>query len=340
MTDFPELRAFVEALRLESTGLVLAGQNVGRHGPGALARLGNELPIVVYEHLYTRGFPPPPRAAGSHLPGKPQDASAAKVSGDLTAALEAANATSARSEIDWTLMENAPDGSVIATRHGRTRRFVAGQYVVATGVAPAPPGTRLVVHIPAGSSTAQPGFYFAYGAGFRDVNDLSPVVRIYWNVTAAGAPLLLQTLTAALNRYEIPFELKAATEAESHRRRDSAVLYLGQRHYHAALLALGPKLPEIARVLEPPTPLFTKRLADGIGLAENPPGADSFGSARSRLIAEALIAARDGERFPYPAFAERFEQAIAAAKLRRNALWLNAGSEDIYDLPRTLAEAA
>lgn len=340
MIDFPELRAFVEALRLESTGLVLAGQNVGQHGPGAPARLGTELPIVVYEHLYTRGFSPPPPASVSHSRPEQLDAQAAEVSGDLTAALEAANATPPRSEMNWTIMENAPDGSVIATRHGRTRRFVAGQYVVATGVAPAPPGTRLIVHIAAGSSTAQPGFYFAYGAGFRDVNDLSAVVRIYWNVTAAGAPSLLQTLTGALNRYEIPFELKAATNAESHRRRDSAVLYLAQRHYHAAILALQPKLPELAPILEPPTPLFTKRLADGIGLAENPPGPDSFGSARSRLIAEALLAASDGERFPYPAFAERFDEGIAAAKLRRNALWLNPGSEDIYTLPPILAEAA
>ena len=39
MSNFPELQAFVEALRFEPTGLALAGQNVGRHGPGAAARL-------------------------------------------------------------------------------------------------------------------------------------------------------------------------------------------------------------------------------------------------------------------------------------------------------------
>src|SRR5205823_5921908 len=55
---------------------------------------------------------------------------------------------------------------------------------------------------------------------------------------------------------------------------------------------LGPFVARIhwavAQGLRPDVPLFTRRLADGLGFAEDPTGSQSFGQQRCRLVAEAL----------------------------------------------------
>ena len=117
-------------------------------------------------------------------------------------------------------------------------------------------------------------------------------------------------------------------------RRDNAVLYLSQDLFHAAWLALAPVLPRLGHALHPGTPLFTKQLAPGVGLAEDPCGDDSFGSARSRLVAGALADARAGEALSWTDFETRFAAAVRVAELDIDALWLNPRSKDIYAFPQ------
>ena len=45
--------------------------------------------------------------------------------------------------------------------------------------------------------------------------------------------------------------------------------------------------------LRPGTPALTKPLGEGIGLAEDPPGGDSFGMNRCGLLAEAMVRAAE-----------------------------------------------
>jgi hypothetical protein len=322
--DLPaSLKAFVEALRVDAQGAIhLAGRRIGRSGAspgGSEEQLANALMVCVYEHVYSQPFPSAPEPA-SPQPGI-----------DLTDAIERANTTRPRAELDWSLLEQAPDGGVVAVRHGRSRRFMPGQYMVANGALPPPPGATLAVQLPPGSRTQQPGFYHCFSEGFLDANDLSPAVRLYWNVGIGGAADLVRLLTGALNRYEIPFRLKVTTGSADFVRTDNAVLYLTQDGFHAAALAIGPVLQLLQGTLAADIPLFTKRLGHGIGLAEDPGNGDSFGTSRSRLVAAALAAAREGELFPYPAFARSFADAVSAAKLDIRALHLNPGSEDIYE---------
>lgn len=323
MTGAPAaLKPFVEALALDASGAILLDRRrVGFAAGSDRDRLAEALIMVVYEHLYTRAYPPAPATAD---PG----------SRSLVEQLAAANATKPRSETGWILAESWADGSVVATRAGRTRRFGPGQFLPMDGSYPAPPGTPLAVQLPAGSATRQPGFYYCFGEGFRDVHDQAPIVRLYWNVTEARAAPFVAGVTGALNRYEIPFELKLTTDGAQFVRRDNAVLYLSQDLFHAAWLALAPVLPRLGAALDPDVPLFTKRLAPGVGLAEDPGGGDSFGSARSRLVAGALADARAGEAFAWPEFETRFVAAVRAAALDIDALWLNPRSKDIYLSPQ------
>jgi hypothetical protein len=321
MKALDDTRVFVEALSVHGGILTLDGQYTRGQSIDTIGPLDNELARVVYENLYTRPFPP------VDTPVAPSSDS------DITEQLEAANATLTRSENDWVVVETANNGSVVATRHGRMRRFAPGQFMLIEGVPPARSGARIAVQIVAGSRAIQPGFYFSFSENFRDVNDLSPIIRFYWNISASGAPMLVKVLTATLNRYMIPFELKVATRRETHARSDSAVLYLAQDHFQVTMLALAPALQILAKELGDHTPLFTKRLAPGLGLAENPPAPDSFGTARSRLITEALLRAQSGDCFDFDRFTQAFAQIATAAGLTRDALWLNPKSQDIYNLP-------
>jgi hypothetical protein len=324
-----ELNPFVEALALDASGAILLdGRRIGSAAGSERDRLAEALIVCVYEHLYTQAYPPTPRDV-------PDEQAAAKAgSRALIESLAAANATRQRSETGWTLAESWADGSVVATRGGRTRRFGPGQFLPMNGAYPAPPGTPLAVQLPAGSATHQPGFYYCFGEGFRDVHDQAPIVRLYWNVTEAGAASFVAGVTGALNRYEIPFELKVTTDSAQFARRDNAVLYLSQDLFHAAWLALVPVLPRLGDALRPGIPLFTRELARGVGLAEDPGGGDSFGSARSRLVAGALAEARAGEAFSWTDFETRFVAAVRAAELDIDALWLNPRSKDIYVSPQ------
>jgi hypothetical protein len=324
------LRPFVEALGIDEDGrLRLAGARIraAPRQPEAAAQLSADLALCVYEHAYARGFPSP-------APASEPDA-------DVTALIQAANTTRARMEDGWTVEQSRPDGSMVAARHGRSRRFAPGRFLTTDGVAPPRAGSPIMVSFPAGSAALQPGFFHCFGEATPDPDDPAPLVRLYWNVRLAQAADFVRDLTAVLNRYEIPFEFKITTRSGDFRRRDNAVLYLTQDLFRVAALAIASALPRVAGGLEPDTPLFTKPLADGIGAAEDPGRTgQSFGSARSQLTASALLAAREDRGFSFERFCAAFEAEVARQELRLEALWLNPGSPDVYELPRAAAMAA
>ena len=316
------LRPLVEALRVSPSGAILLGERrVGQVAGAEPGRLAEALMICVYEHGYTLPFPPPERESGDETR-------------NLGPVIAAANSTKPRSETGWVVTESWADGSVVATRNGRLRRLGPGQFMSVDGSYPLATGSSLMVQLPAGSATRQPGFYYCFAEGFRDAHDQAPIVRLYFNLMEAGAAKFVAMATGALNRFEIPFELKVTTDSAQFARRDNAVLYLSQDLFNAAVLALAAVLPVLRDTLSPGTPLFTKELAPGVGLAEDPGHNDSFGSARSRLAAVAIADARDGERFCWSRFELRFAEAVRDAKLDMKALWLNPGSKDIYSFPQ------
>lgn len=137
-----------------------------------------------------------------------------------------------------------------------------------------------------------PGFYFAFGNGAqqdeRDTSD--PLVRLYWHLTADSAAQYMAVTTSLFNRAGIPFRTKVLSDPASYVRADAGVLYLERRWF-------GPArglIPEIHRTLRAglraDVPMFTKPLAEGLGLAEDPHNQMSFGQSRCKLAARALWA--------------------------------------------------
>ena len=136
------------------------------------------------------------------------------------------------------------------------------------------------------------GFYFAVGdAGDEtqaDQGAVGPIVRFYWHLLSGAAAPFVAAATSLLNTAGIPFRLKVLSDPNHFHRADSGLIFV-RRHY----------LPQVSKIvagihrnlrsgIRREVPLFTRRLADGLGFAEDPGNAMSFGQHRCHLTARAL----------------------------------------------------
>jgi hypothetical protein len=142
-----------------------------------------------------------------------------------------------------------------------------------------------------------PGFYVGLGEQEFVRDGSIPIVRFYWNATPEGAVRLIGRVSKDLNRARLPFFIKALNEPLKFTRCDAVVLYGYRGDYKRMNDCLKPIYRDVRAYLKPRTPAFTKRIAHGVGLAEDPGTGESFGMHRCRLVAEGIVKAhRDGIR--------------------------------------------
>jgi hypothetical protein len=157
-----------------------------------------------------------------------------------------------------------------------------------------------------------PGFYTVVGEALVENPRPRGDVRVYWNVGREGAPLLVRALTSRLNAAGEPFRLKVADHTARLARCDAAVLYLPGDAFPALRDMLRQVAAELESCLQPQVPAFTLQLAPGVGLSENDPRGESFGSRRCALLADGIVRAheqgivRDSDRLEV--VAERFAE--------------------------------
>jgi class II lanthipeptide synthase len=196
------------------------------------------------------------------------------------------------------------------------------------------PGGRVRLHLPKELRGISPGFYMA--ASDVDMPDTEgrELVRFYWNLRQEAAIPLLRCLTRDLNHAALPFRFKVLDSAPAFTRCDAAVLYVRKNDYPPVSEIVRRAYAEIGRDnLNPRVPAFTKRLAPGLGLAEDPGRElDSFGLHRCRLLAEGLLRAYQRARKSLPERLQVVEQHFARNGVRLEQPYLNPGSVDIYDL--------
>ena len=96
-------------------------------------------------------------------------------------------------------------------------------------------------------------------------------------------------MTTRLNRSELPFSIKVLDDPSRFTRCDAAVLYVEKETYLEVVDRLAEVYREVAHFLKPETPVFTKSLCTGVGLAEDPGRSESFGQHRCRLLAEGAV---------------------------------------------------
>jgi hypothetical protein len=235
--------------------------------------LGDEL----YWSFYCRGRPVP-RWRGVTEPVVPDP--------QLTAALSEANTGRGSWEHGWTVERLDGRDAVVAASRVRARvpieRCLADDRLQ--------PGATISVRVPRELPSLSPGFYTAVGDSARD-GASAEIVRAYWHVTETGAPALMHAVTARLNAAGVPFRLKVADHPFRLDRCDAAVLYVPADCLTAIRETLLEVAVGLATHLRPEVPAFTLPLAAGVALAEDGGGAESFGTRRCRLLAEAIVRA-------------------------------------------------
>jgi hypothetical protein len=278
------------------------------------------LETELYSHLYVR----PSASAGT-----PSDSLAMR---DHTAALSAANSGTGSWEPGWKIVEVERDGSVAVMRDQVT--FWVPRTGLRTRASKLRRGDYCRVWVSKELRQLVPGFYFAIGNGDRadDRDATGPLVRFYWNLTVGAAVQYMQLATGLLNEARIPFRTKVLSDPSSYVRADSGVLYVEQRHFRV-LCPLVTRIHEaITTGLREDVPMFAKRLAPGLGLAEDPNNGLSFGQSRCNAVARAAwlchLRGIDGAD-------ERLRLLGGEVKkdgINPGAPFLNSGSMDIYDL--------
>jgi hypothetical protein len=197
----------------------------------------------------------------------------------------------------------------------------------------AQPGATASVFLAKESKTMQPGFYYAFSESVPEQPVEVRPARIYFHVSEEGAPQLVQAVTSELNRFEVPFRFKTLSYSGAYVRSDAAVLFFAKRFFPIVAQLLPRIQAAVKGQLRPATPLFAKRLADGIGLAEDPGNGESFGSNRMRLVAQAIWDAHLRGLSSDDARLQELDLQFHQHGLRFDQPHLRAASADLYELP-------
>jgi hypothetical protein len=111
------------------------------------------------------------------------------------------------------------------------------------------------------------------------------------------------------------------------------VLYVDKRFFRVVSRVLAGVRTEVARHLRPETPLFTKPLAEGLALAEEPYTGESFGMQRCRILAEGLLGAHAKGLRDDAARLEEVGRHFSSYGLSLDTPYLNPRSIDQYEFP-------
>ena len=252
---------------------------------------------------------------------------------DITAHMSSANPSSSRWDEGWTIQSVDPTGMILVTREGKARVVRGGEFLsTMVGVAPRV-GAVVKLFVPHESPNMQPGFYFAFGDSLGDQLEELAIVRFYWNVNAEEGPALVRQLALGLNRYTVPFKLKVLSTKELFPRPDAMVLYVSERYTQVTAAVCAGVVDSSPWMRGRAVPLFTKKLADGLGAAEDPGNGESFGMSRCRVAAEGLWNAHIRGSTEEQLVTETVREHVRRYGLDPARPYLNPRSPDIPDLP-------
>lgn len=247
---------------------------------------------------------------------------------DMLPALMAANQGVPLWEEGWIIDQRLEDGSVLARKGRAARSFLPGEFVTSRGPDHGPDaGDAIRIFIATGTPDLQTAFYFAFGQTIEETGPV-PTLRVYWNIAAEGAAVLMENLTREFNRFQVPFRFKCLRHVANYSRRDPAILYVSRHLYPIVALLIEKIYPTVRPWLRGTVPLFTKQVAYGLGFAEDP--GESFGSHRSRILAEAV------SRSHGQPVAQRLDELRRQFERRGISLdtpWLGPASPETYEFP-------
>ncbi len=212
-----------------------------------------------------------PRAAGA-------DAVVTGDGGSFVSALSHANNGRGTWEPGWRVAATAEDAVDVVRADGLLLRAPHEDCRVA--------GATATVRLPKELMGLVPGWYVATGDHGRPAGEL---LRLHWTLAAAGAPSFVKRVTYALNGAELPFDLELAADPARYARGGCAALLIRREDLPATTALLRPLMRALQ--LGDGSPAFSKPLARGLAVAEEPSAGESFAAHRCRLLAEAILSA-------------------------------------------------
>ncbi|BAZ42602.1 hypothetical protein NIES4101_85710 [Calothrix sp. NIES-4101] len=194
----------------------------------------------------------------------------------------------------WAVIKEEEDGYLVVKKGALRLHIYPDKHLQSTQKS-ATVGEMVAIRLP--KNVVQNGFYMAVGnAGIHSHNDLEEqeqLTRIYFNFTPTGAVEVMRGLTQQLNAIALPFTFKVLYNPGDYKRYDAGVLYFDKKNYPAVRKVLELVYQENKSHFVSEIPLFTKQLAPGLGLAEEPDQKfgtqESFGMNRCQIVANGLL---------------------------------------------------
>jgi hypothetical protein len=162
------------------------------------------------------------------------------------------------------------------------------------------------------------------------------LLRFYFNLkpSLSGIELLMKNICQELDNCKVSFLIKFTTNLENYNAADPVVLYVKREHYLVCLSALARIYYVIRPFLNPEVPIFTYRIKDGLGFAEEPnkkiaklanqilkdnniEDKLSFGKAYSIIIADIIFHKLKGQTITEDLIVTELE------KINSNPIYLN-----------------
>ncbi|MBD2448159.1 hypothetical protein H6G76_13480 [Nostoc sp. FACHB-152] len=230
---------------------------------------------------------------------------------------------------DWLVVREEPDGALAVHQGGLTLHIERNKHLQPYDQS-VTVGNSVAIKLP--KNLVQNGFYMAVSnAGSYSGED---IVRVYFNLTTDGAVAVMESLTTQLNAINLPFDFKALYNPSDYERHDSAVLYFGKNSYEVVHPILERVYTEHQYHFQAEVPLFTKFIAPGLAIAEEPDQKfgekESFGTNRCQIVANGLIEAWEQEDNSPEGRMASILQQFSLREIDLQRPYLNAKSEDIY----------
>ncbi|HUP00155.1 MAG TPA: T3SS effector HopA1 family protein [Gemmatimonadota bacterium] len=272
----------------------------------------------LYGHFYCRG--------GAVPLGR---ASAISGVGEVRAfmtALSAANRHRDRWDDGWTIVERKADQCIV--RKWDTDFTVTADGCRSTGNEPLLAGSSVDVLVPSERWFEYPGYMLFHGRRIPEPRAGSAgLTRLYLNLDHDGACRMID-LCGTLDDLPLPYALKVAGRPEGLDRCDTVILFIGREDYRRASEVLVETGRDLREMLRPGSPAFTRPIARGVGVADDPGGGESFGESRCRLLAEGIVIAGERGETGVEARLRTIEDRFRQAGTSLDRPHLNPGSTD------------
>jgi hypothetical protein len=236
---------------------------------------------------------------------------------------------------NWQVLTIEPDTTIAVTKNNLTL-YVEPECYIKSGRKSLKPGDLITIWMP--KNRLQNGCYIAVGNLGQESQNISKinleVGRIYFNFNPSGAIALMDTLTQQLNNAHIAFSFEVLYNPTAYGRYDAGTLHFQRQDYPAIHKIIQVAYKEHQSYFQPQTPLFTKCLAPGLSLAEEPnqkfAPQESFGMNRCQIVANALLEAWEKGKNAIEERIQIINKHFEEHLIDVHRPYLNPSSEDIY----------